>query len=509
MTRKEFIQSDSQVVECPIIFKRGPLNLKVKCNTCKEIINISLTAYWGRRKNGPWSCFKCLKPMLIEKAKNNPLYSDSEYKEKFKKLHSNPEYYKKVHNDEVRNKISQSQKAIWQDPSKRELHLRHRRTNKFRRRISEWSKGNWNDPKYRERQYEVRGDLDFRKAASERAKKLWQDPKYRENMIKVLDKARIKSQSFPFDHISSYQLKLYKMLDNLGVRYFKEGPETIVGPIETNSGRWSGYSFDCLVPLEDRKLFIECNSRFTHPESKRPRDIAKATLLTKLVPKSELMTIWDLDFRNPWLLRNNLMRKLGLTSYKMIDYELKDVLIKSINDIDELQRFFGYYHYLANIGRKGSRRYAAYCNGELIAACVFSSPTRNESIVKQGLKRNQLYELTRFCIHPCYQRKNFASWFLGKALKLFWIDEPRVIKIISFADTTYNHQGIIYKATGWKLDGVVRPDYWYQNSDGGYIHKKTVWDLAKKFKLTEHEYANQNKLSPIWGKQKLRYVIAR
>ena len=114
-TRKEFIQSDPQVIECPPIFKKGGnIKIKVKCATCNKISEISLQAYWNRRKNGSWSCFECLKPSLIEKSKNNPLYLDLKYKEQFRNLHKNPEYYQRVHNKEVCKKISKSESLYWQ-----------------------------------------------------------------------------------------------------------------------------------------------------------------------------------------------------------------------------------------------------------------------------------------------------------------------------------------------------------------------------------------------------------
>lgn len=51
---------------------------------------------------------------------------------------------------------------------------------------------------------------------------------------------------------------------------------------------------------------------------------------------------------------------------------------------------------------------------------------------------------------------------------------------LSYADTTFNHIGTIYKACGFKQDRIVKPDYWYAKEDGWVMHKKTLYNQAKK-----------------------------
>ena len=144
--------------------------------------------------------------------------------------------------------------------------------------------------------------------------------------------------------------------------------------------------------------------------------------------------------------------------------------------------------------------------GELAVAAVFSSPTRIESAYKLGLQSRELLELTRFCINPKFQKKNFASWFLSRAMKMLWIDKPLVKKVITFADTTHGHEGTIYKAANWMFVGKVKPDYWYVDELGHRYHKKTVWDHASKMSKSEEDYAHLQKLTRIAGGMKLRYV---
>ena len=47
--------------------------------------------------------------------------------------------------------------------------------------------------------------------------------------------------------------------------------------------------------------------------------------------------------------------------------------------------------------------------------------------------------------------------------------------IISYCDTTFNHDGAVYKAANFILDGEVKPDYWYVDEGGWVMHKKTLY----------------------------------
>lgn len=77
--------------------------------------------------------------------------------------------------------------------------------------------------------------------------------------------------------------------------------------------------------------------------------------------------------------------------------------------------------------------------------------------------------------------------------------------LISFADTTHNHFGTIYKASNWILDGEVTPDYWYADDRGYICHKKTLWNKAKKNNMTETEYCIKHNYQKVHGEKKLRF----
>lgn len=100
----------------------------------------------------------------------------------------------------------------------------------------------------------------------------------------------------------------------------------------------------------------------------------------------------------------------------------------------------------------------------------------------------------------------FAYLVISRAVKLLASLRPQVRKLVSFADTTFNHNGTIYKATNWKHDGYVKPDYWYVNDSGWVMHKKKLYTMATKLKMKESEYAHKFGYTKMWGKRKIRFV---
>jgi hypothetical protein len=443
-----------------------------------------------------------------EQCRNNPLYKDPKYCQQFANLHKNPEYYSKVHSKEVCDRISQTHQKLWKDLNFRERNTKYRRTEEFRNNSSKWSRKRWEDPKYREAYQKYRNSSEYHNKASTAAKLLWTKPEYRTKLCAVLNRAR--ANSYPKTRISSLQKTLYSLLDDLKVPYFKEGKETVVGPFVTSHGKFEGYSFDCLVPnILGRKLYIECNGDYWHKD-KEAKDRAKSTFLNRYCKDSALLVLWEHEFKSIERLKNILMQKLGLTTIQLINFDFRDVEVRIITKVDdELRNLLSKYHYLANLGRYGCNRYGVYYNGQLIAAAIFSSLTRNQSATQYNLLPSQMLELTRFCIHPSYQQKNFASWFLSRCTKLLFEDKLDLQRLITFADTTFEHKGTIYRASNWIYDGKIKPDYWYIDEVNCRYHKKTIWDQAQRMGLSEKEYAQQYSLQRIFGNEKLRFIYNR
>lgn len=323
---------------------------------------------------------------------------------------------------------------------------------------------------------------------SKRMKYQWRSDDYKNLM------ARHRSNQ---SKVSNIQETLYSILDDLGAHYYREHNDHIddkecsIGP----------YNFDCVIPRPGKRtLLIECNGDYWHKLPRHARnDKAKKTYINKYFPgQYELKTIWEHEFSQYHRIVEMLKYWLGINT-ESCEFDFNDIQLSRAKPQD-YRDLLSKYHYLANAGR-GGIAYGAYLDSQLIAVCVFSP------MVRQNIADNKTTrELSRLCIHPRYQKKNFASWFVGRCIKLL---PKQYNKIISYCDATFNHNGTVYKACNFKLDGEVRPDYWYVNQEGWVMHKKTLYNHARKMQLTEEAYANKMKYKKVWGQKKLRFVLLR
>lgn len=186
------------------------------------------------------------------------------------------------------------------------------------------------------------------------------------------------------------------------------------------------------------------------------------------------------------------------------DFEFESVELGWIEP-SEYDNFYATFHYLGRTGRHG-RTLAAKLGGRIIGAVSFSSLSRNESAERLGLSPSNVRELSRFCIHPDFQKKNFGSWFLSRAVKSYLKENGEIQALITFADTTVGHTGTIYKAANWISDGETKPSYRYSDKHGNNVHKKTVYDQARAVGMREREWADSQGLVRVREESKIRFI---
>ena len=330
-------------------------------------------------------------------------------------------------------------------------------------KLSLSSKRNWNS-------------LEYRNAVILGNRKKWDDTIYKEKM------AIIRSNQ---PRESNIQRLLYEYLDDLGVDYVKEGPDTKIGY----------YVFDCLVNTSSKKLLIECQGDYWHNiAGASSRDKAKFTYINNYFPDYEIMYVWEHEFYTKDRVLDRLKLKVG-RQIDVVDFNIKDVIVLEVGSL-EVKSFLDAYHYVGK-GR-GGKTYAAYYEGELIGCVVYSPPLRQNINIFEDF-----VELSRFCIHPSYHKKNFASWLISKTFKLIGKN------VVSYADTTIGHNGTIYKAANFKLHHEVQPDYWYVDSDGYIMHKRTLYGRARKMSLSENAFAVKYGYSKKYGGVKLCFCRAK
>lgn len=452
-----------------------------------------------------WECRKCVnkRPDKIEKLRkaSKKLWADPQYKKRNltavrcsdnrTKLSRNWHKHTKslMQTSDYKEKQSSQTKTQWEDED-------------FRKAITESSKSIWEDEDLKEQMLKSRRTLEYRQNQRAKALKRWEDSAYKEKQASAKAKAtrtpeRLAEIRVMQSKVSKIQFVLYSLLDDLGVKYFKErndepdDHECKIGP----------YSFDCMIPRENKpNLLIEVQGEYWHNQ-RETRDQQKASYIqNNLSGQYELKCVWEHEFLNRGKVLELLKYWLGIAEIELVSYEFKDVQIKAVNSRD-YRLLLSKYHYLTNAGR-GGIALGAYFDDMLIAVCVFS-PLIRQNI---GYPQNETRELSRLCIHPRYQKKNFASWFVSRCIKNL---NKEYKYVIAYCDTTFNHDGAVYKACNFRYDKTVKPDYWYIAEDGWAMHKKTLYNQAVKMCMKEKSYAEKHGYQKIFGDKKLRFVFER
>jgi hypothetical protein len=121
----------------------------------------------------------------------------------------------------------------------------------------------------------------------------------------------------------------------------------------------------------------------------------------------------------------------------------------------EIVSFVEHWHYSKNVNGLTTD----YCfklldaDGNMIGAMIYGKIAMANVWKKYAENENELIELKRLC---CIDNtpKNTESFFIGHTLR--WLKKNTKIKIvISYADTTYLHQGTIYKACNFTYHGMT------------------------------------------------------
>jgi hypothetical protein len=121
----------------------------------------------------------------------------------------------------------------------------------------------------------------------------------------------------------------------------------------------------------------------------------------------------------------------------------------------EIVDFIEFWHYSKNVNGLTTD----FCfklidaDGNMIGAMIYGKIAMANVWKKYASNEFELIELKRLC---CVDNtpKNTESFFIGNTLR--WLKKNTKIKtVISYADTTYSHEGTIYKASNFKHLGMT------------------------------------------------------
>lgn len=141
--------------------------------------------------------------------------------------------------------------------------------------------------------------------------------------------------------------------------------------------------------------------------------------------------------------------------------------------------------------------FGLFDKAELIGVVTYGSPP--SPALAKGLCgekfKNQVRELNRLCL--LHNRKNEASFLVSHSLKLL----PKPSIVVSFADTSMNHNGYVYQASNFIYTGLsTKRSEW--RVKGSTKHSKTLCDQVP----LEIRLANPEKYEFVQRPQKHRYI---
>ncbi|MBU2060040.1 MAG: hypothetical protein KKB38_20185 [Gammaproteobacteria bacterium] len=90
---------------------------------------------------------------------------------------------------------------------------------------------------------------------------------------------------------------------------------------------------------------------------------------------------------------------------------------------------------------------------ERIGCIVYSAPSREVNTRYGG----KVWELARLYLLDEIPR-NAETWLIGQSVKYIKQHHRDVCHLLSYADPSAGHDGVIYKAANWKLDGRTDDD---------------------------------------------------
>jgi hypothetical protein len=292
--------------------------------------------------------------------------------------------------------------------------------------------------------------------------------------------------------LSKLQATFYRILEENQITFFPESDDRC---------RFGHYLFDCRILHNAQDILVEVQGDYIHSLPKnKSKDAAKATYMERYFPNQKIRYIWEHEFGAQNRVKQVVNSWLGIDKVEQADFDFKDVSVRAIND-DQASMFLSAFHYLGKIN--GRFKLGAFLEGKLIAVCIFSAPTRNETATRLNCTNKTCVELRRFVIHDRYHKKNFGSFFLTRAEKSL---PSSISMIVSFADPGVGHEGILYKASNYILDGKTQDSYYYVDKDGYVKLKKTLYNNARSLHISEAAFAQLYNYSKVPTPGKLRFI---
>jgi hypothetical protein len=137
--------------------------------------------------------------------------------------------------------------------------------------------------------------------------------------------------------------------------------------------------------------------------------------------------------------------------------------------------FIKKHHYSGKVVNNSCLHFGAFLDNRLHGVMSFGPSLDKSKIMGlvEGTKWNEFLELNRMAFDE-YLPRNSESYSIGKAMRLIKKNAPQIKWVISFADGCSCGDGTIYRASNFRLTGIVKNSNLCMLPSGEKIHKMTL-----------------------------------
>lgn len=208
--------------------------------------------------------------------------------------------------------------------------------------------------------------------------------------------------------------------------------------------------------------------------------------------------------------RKNLINSFNKSDYEYNGIPIKDMTIKRVN-CNFARPYIATFHYSKTMPDSSKFIYAGYLGDKLCGIVVYGMGCGKNQYthIIPDIKNGEYVELTRLWC-PNDMPKNTESRLIALSLKVL----PDEIKLVlSFADDSKRHCGIIYQATNWYYIGKNKGGKMLLTSDGIEKHPRLLGIYRKRHPeykdYTSEQLRNLLNYKVIDGGVKHKYVYLR
>lgn len=155
-------------------------------------------------------------------------------------------------------------------------------------------------------------------------------------------------------------------------------------------------------------------------------------------------------------------------------------------DYDEIKPFVMRVHYARRMPCV-NYAFGLFVDGNLVGCVTYGVPASHNLCVGLAGSENQdrVLELNRLVLLPNYNGKNYASFLVGRSLKML----PNKTFVVSYADTAWSHVGYVYQATNFLYTGLSaqRTDVW-QPTGKHSRHQEQSDKSIRQTRSRKHRY---------------------